>query len=82
MKISQNQALIIALIVLAVLWYLKKQAGDAVAAVGTAVNPTSDQNLAYRGVNGVGQAISGDDDWSLGSWMYDVMNPDQMEAFD
>lgn len=40
-----------------------------------AVNPASDQNLAYRGVNAVGGAVSGDKNWSLGSWLYDATHP-------
>lgn len=41
-------------------------------AAGEAVNPTSDKNLAYRGVNAVGAAVTGDDSFSLGSWFYDL----------
>lgn len=51
------------------------KAAGAAEAVGNAVNPTSDQNLAYRGVNGAGAALSGDPAWSLGSWLYDRFNP-------
>ena len=49
----------------------------AAAAAATAVNPTSDQNLAYRGVNAVGAAISGRDSFSLGSWIYDLVHEDE-----
>ena len=51
------------------------KAAGAASAVGNAVNPTSDKNLAYRGVNGVGAVLTGDPSWSLGSWLYDVFNP-------
>jgi len=44
--------------------------------IGTAVNPLSDQNLAYRGVNAAGAAVSGDKSFSLGSWLYDVFHKD------
>ena len=50
-------------------------AGAAAKAVGTAINPTSDQNLAYRAVTGIGAAVTGSDSWSLGSWLYDVTHP-------
>ncbi len=54
--------------------------GDAIkralAATADAVNPASDQNLAYRGVNAVGAAISGRDSFSLGSWVYDLFHED------
>lgn len=39
-----------------------------------AVNPASDQNIIYKGVNGVGSYITGDDDFSLGGWLYGVFN--------
>ncbi|WP_341904003.1 hypothetical protein [Polaromonas sp. YR568] len=46
-------------------------------------NPASDQNLAYTGVNALGNAIvdasgpgrSADGSWSLGYWIYDVTHP-------
>ncbi len=47
----------------------------ALEAAGQAVNPTSDKNLAYTGVNAVGAAVTGDKDFSLGSWLYDVTHP-------
>lgn len=34
-------------------------------------NPTSDNNLIYRGVNTVGGWLGGDSNWSLGSKIYD-----------
>jgi hypothetical protein len=43
--------------------------------VAEAVDITSDTNLAYRGVNAVGTALTGDPSWSLGSWLYDQFNP-------
>ena len=62
-----------------VAWRLVKgaqQAGqavsDALPAIGRAVNPTSDENLAYRGVNAVGGAVAGDRNWTLGGWLYDI----------
>lgn len=51
---------------------------DAAKAVGTAVNPVSDKNLAYRATNAVGEAITGDQSFSLGSWFYDFTH----EAYD
>lgn len=51
------------------------EAGEAAAAVGRAVDPTSDQNIFYRGVNRVGEVLTGERDFSLGGWLYDVFNP-------
>lgn len=55
-------------------------AADAAQAVGDAINPTKDTNLAYRGTNAIGAAITGDDSFSLGSWIYDVLHPGEAEA--
>lgn len=44
----------------------------AAAAAANAVNPTSDKNLAYTGVNAVGTALTGDESFSLGGWFYDL----------
>jgi hypothetical protein len=38
-------------------------AGQAAQAVGDAINPTKDTNLAYRGVNAVGAALGGGESW-------------------
>ncbi|MFC3151801.1 hypothetical protein ACFOEK_12245 [Litoribrevibacter euphylliae] len=38
------------------------------------LNPVSDQNLAYSGVNGVGAALTGDEDFKLGRWLYEKLN--------
>lgn len=46
-----------------------------VGTVATAVNPTNPDNLAYRGVNAVGSRLTGDASFSLGSWVYDLINP-------
>lgn len=51
------------------------KAAGAAGAVGDALNPTSDKNLYYRGANAAGAAISGDQSWTVGSWLYDVFNP-------
>ena len=67
---------VVALIGVAAVYFIGKKllggAGDAARAVGDAVNPTSDKNLAYRGVNAVGATITGDDSFSLGGWLYDL----------
>lgn len=51
-----------------------EKAADAVAAVVKEdLNPASDRNLAYRGVNAVGGALTGQgDSFSLGSWLYEL----------
>lgn len=44
-------------------------------AVVNSVNPASDTNLIYRGVNAVGGAAAGVADWTLGGAFYDWFNP-------
>lgn len=59
-------------------WRLSRGVVDAVKA--GAVDPTSDNNLAYRGVNAVGSSITGDSSFSLGSWLYDLTHDTEAEA--
>lgn len=33
-------------------------------------------NPIYRGVSAVGAGLSGNSDWTLGTWIYDVFNPE------
>ncbi len=44
-------------------------------ALVAAVNPADDRNLANRAVNAIGEGISGQDGWTLGGWLYDVLHP-------
>lgn len=39
------------------------------------VNPASDENLAYRGVNAVGAAVSDDENFDLGKSLFCFFNP-------
>lgn len=55
------------------------EVGNAVGKVGQAINPVSDQNIFYRGVNSLGAALTGDDGFNLGSWTYDVLHPEKVE---
>lgn len=47
--------------------------------VGTALNPADSQNIVNRGVNGIGAAISGDTNWTLGGWVYDITHQPKEE---
>jgi len=54
-----------------------KAVGNSVVAAGNAVNPASEKNLIYKGVNAIGDVFDdgGDNDsFSLGSWAYDWVN--------
>lgn len=61
-------------------WLLARKGKAAAAAVGAAVNPTSRDNLAYRGVNAVGEAVTGERGWTLGGWLYDWTHPEESAA--
>lgn len=67
------------IVVLGLVWWNRKAIGEAVGSAAQLVNPASDQNLAYRGVNGVGQYVSGDESWSLGGAIYDATHNDNGE---
>lgn len=70
---------IIAVVALVVLWQVRRDAiavGGAVVdmagTLGQAVNPLNPSNAAAGTVNAVGQALSGDGGWSLGTWIHDI----------
>lgn len=38
------------------------------------INPVSNQNFVYKGVNSLGSAITGDEDYDFGKWIYNLTN--------
>ncbi len=58
----------VGVVVLGVLWWLKRQAG------GDAFNPMSAGNLAYQGANGIVQWFTGDPHQTTGGAVYDAFN--------
>ena len=67
------------------IWRASRVATNAAEAVVTGVKdaawsitPWNDENIVYGGVNSVGAAVSGDKDWSLGGWIYDITHADPM----
>lgn len=73
-----HAALAVAALAVVYLAYKSKdQAAAAVKAAAQSVDPTSTENLVYKGVNHVGAAVSGDQSFSLGSWLYDVTHPNE-----
>lgn len=70
----------VAVAVLAALWYSQKQATQAAAAVGRAIDPTSDKNVFYGGANAVVQAVTGDKNDTLGTWFYGLTHADPLAA--
>lgn len=62
----------------AVAWLIIRQGKSAAAAVGTVVdqiNPTNPNNAAARTVNAVVQAVTGDPSASLGTKVFEWLNP-------
>lgn len=47
-------------------------AGSVVGTAAQAVNPASSQNLIYRGLNGLGTLVTGDDGYTVGGALYDA----------
>ena len=48
---------------------------DAAGKVGEAINPTSPNNLAYKGVNALGSWATDNESWNLGGEVYDLFHP-------
>lgn len=46
--------------------------GGAYEALPDAVKPSSRDNVIYQGINGIGASVTGDKDFSLGGWIYDI----------
>tara|TARA_Y100000994_G_C15703663_1_gene446408 strand:+ start:6862 stop:7104 length:243 start_codon:yes stop_codon:yes gene_type:complete len=68
-----GQAVALAVVVGGALYYGERKARQ----VATAVNPNSDKNIVYGGVNAIGRTVSGDEDFNLGYWIYDLVHGEQ-----
>lgn len=51
--------------------------GDKLAALGNKFNPSSPDNLASQAANAITQAVTGDDNATLGTAIYDWLHPEQ-----
>ncbi len=75
-------AAIAAAAALAYLGWRTYRAGAALAEGATDalryVNPASTDNVVYRTVNGVGGLVTGNDDFSLGAWLYNATHRDEL----
>lgn len=47
-------------------------AADATVTVANAVNPLNHENVFSQGANAVTQALTGDQNQTLGGWIYDI----------
>jgi hypothetical protein len=69
-----GQVIIIGGILTIIGYSARKRAGEVGQTVVDAVNPTKETNLVYRGVNGIGATLSGNDNFDLGRSLYDLFN--------
>jgi hypothetical protein len=78
MKLSASQILALGAVGIAgaVVYFGARKVGE----VARAVNPASSDNIVYRGVNALGGAVTGDRNFSFGSWVYDVFHRDDFSA--
>ncbi|WP_346840159.1 hypothetical protein [Microbulbifer sp. SAOS-129_SWC] len=79
-QVKIDGVMVLALLAAAGLVWLYSKRADA----AKALTPTSDQNLAYSAVNAVGDVLndgSDNNDFSLGSWIYEVTHPGDAELF-
>jgi cell division GTPase FtsZ len=63
-------------VALVLYFVFKKEAEKAAAAAGAALNPTSPSNVFYQGASAVTGALTGQPNISLGSEVYDLLNPE------
>ena len=83
---SQTVLILVAMAVVGVGGFMLYRKARAVgsAAVDTAkeaawaVTPWNNDNVIYGGVNSAGAAITGDNNFSLGGWIYDKTHSDPM----
>jgi hypothetical protein len=54
------------------IYYTTKKANETIVTVGNAINPVNQDNIFNRGVNSVVQNLTGDDNQTLGGWIYDI----------
>lgn len=60
---------------LTIAYLLYQESKKAVKAVGEAVNPVNSENIFNQGFEAVGEAVTGQEGWSLGVWLADKLNP-------
>lgn len=78
----KNIQMVVMLVVVAVIAYLLYQVFEFFKNNKEKFNPVSDKNLAYQGANAVVQAVTGDDNATVGTWLYDWFNPPKPLPYD
>lgn len=57
------------------LWVRRGDIARAASGAAAAVNPADSRNLVNRGVSAVGEAVTGEQGWSLGGALAEVFSP-------
>lgn len=66
--LNNKQFIAVGVVGAAGLWFARKQAAKA----AQAINPVNQENVFYQGTNAVGSKLTGDKDFTLGGWIYDI----------
>ena len=69
-----GQLLLLGLMGAGVVYYTQKKARELASDVGEGLNPNSKDNIVNRGVNAIGETLTGDENFILGGWFYDLIN--------
>lgn len=78
MKLTDKQVLMMIGAGGVLLWYVKSKAENLVGDVGEAINPVNSGNVFHTGVNIVGSRLSGNPNFSLGSFIYEMTHDDEV----
>lgn len=62
----------VAVVGVAAIYLAEKKAREAAADIGQAINPVNNDNIFASGVNSVGAKLTGDQNFKLGAWLYDI----------
>ena len=71
---TAGQVTIIAAVGVGVLYFAERKARKVASDVGQAINPVNNDNIFAAGVDSVGAKLTGDDNFKLGAWIYDLFH--------
>lgn len=88
MKIALNGTAVLAVAAVAavgvIVWRGSKIAGQAVDTITEAadkVNPANPDNVVNQAVTGIGKTVTGNENWTLGGWIYDMTHSDPLVMY-
>jgi len=87
-KIALNGTAVLAVAAVAavgvIVWRGSKVAGqavDTIAAAADKVNPANPDNVVNQAVTGIGKTVTGNENWTLGGWIYDMTHSDPLVMY-